>query len=366
MLTRVGVRLCTRISAAWWLSVVTGVAANAAPASASRHVVHPVSSFVARDSSRRAAETMDPPPNVTGPDAPVHVQGRVVKPGAESMIPMSHLMVTLHRVGSDTAGPVDSMRTTADGHYHFDYHRTGASDAVYFTAASYGGVAYFSAPFKSDTPPTTDDAEITVFDTTSKPVPIDVRGRHLVVGALDAQGTRRITEVFELSNDTSVTRVAVGDAPSGASWSVALPSAARQPEVPEGDIPAGAVQFAQGRALVYAPMAPGVKQLVVSYLVPDGAFPLDIALHDSISVFEVLLEEPQATATGVSFRSMGTVSLGGRAFRRFLATNVAANQTVHLDTPSVPRPINPWYMAGLTIVIGGAMVGALAYALKRR
>jgi len=296
----------------------------------------------------------------------VHVRGRVIKPGAESMVPIPHLMVTLHRVGSDTAGPVDSMLTLANGHYQFTYYRSGAADAVYFTAASYSGVAYFSAPFKADAPPTSDDAEITVFDTTSKPVPIDVRGRHLVVGALDSHGDRRITEVFELSNDSSVTKVASGDTPSDASWSVEIPEAAKHPEVPEGDIPAGAVSFTKGRALVYAPMGPGVKQLVVSYLLPESQFPWALTVHEPASLLEVLLEEPTATVSGATFKAMGPVPLGGRSFQRFLGNNVAANTVVRIGVPDSPHPISPWFMAGLTVLIGGAMVGTLAYALRRR
>jgi hypothetical protein len=282
------------------------------------------------------------------------------------MVPVPGIMVTLHRVGSDTAGPVDSMPTSAAGRYHFDYHRTGAADAVYFAAASYGGVAYFSAPFKMGAAPTRDDAEIDVFDTTSGPVPISVRGRHLVVSAVSAGGDRQVTEVFELSNDSTVTRVAVGDAPSDACWSVMLPAGAKDPAVTEGDIPPGAVEFAEGRALVFAPLAPGVKQLVVSYTLPEKAFPLSLALVHGAGVFEVLLEEPTATVTGARLKAMGPVSLAGRQFHRFLATDAPANAVARVEVPVVEEPISTGYMVALTLMIGGAMVGTLAYALRRR
>ena len=72
---------------------------------------------------------------------------------------------------------------------------------MYFASSTHSGVAYFTAPL----PPrdaTGDDAEITVFDTTSAPVRIQTRGRHLVVSASSVDGRRTLVEVFELSNDT--------------------------------------------------------------------------------------------------------------------------------------------------------------------
>ena len=97
------------------------------------------------------------------------------------MITVKQAWVTLHRVAADSSGPVDSVRTDANGRYSIRYKPAGG-DAVYFASSTYSGVAYFTAPL----PPrdaTGDDGEITVFDTTSAPVRIQTRGRHLVVSA---------------------------------------------------------------------------------------------------------------------------------------------------------------------------------------
>lgn len=296
---------------------------------------------------------------------PSHVGGRVVRPGGDSVIAVSNTWVTLHRVGTDHAGPLDSARTNANGSYAFDYERTGAEDAIYFVSSSYGGVAYFTPPLPAGRV-TGDDAEITVFDTTSRAVPMSLRGRHLVVQRPNADGARVITEVFELSNDTSVTRVARGEDANGAVWATPLPSGATSAEVSEGDIPAQAVRFTGGRALLFAPLPPGIRQLAYHYVVGSDDFPMSLPLQRATSVLEVLVEERDARVDGAKLREVAPVALSGREFRRFLAADVPANAviTVHVNTPT--RPLTLWFAAGLTIAIGGAMTWTLARALRRR
>src|SRR5690349_19690226 len=148
--------------------------------------------------------------------------------------PISGVHVVLHRVGPDRAGPLDSMLTDARGRYHFRYAPSGSSEAIYFVSASYDGIAYFSTPLHDEVT-RGDDAQITVFDTTSGPVPIHALGHHIIVGAPDSHGEREAVEVFELGNDSSVTRVTGGtDRPV---WQVRLPLGAASAKVnPSGEI----------------------------------------------------------------------------------------------------------------------------------
>lgn len=291
-----------------------------------------------------------------------------MKPAARAMVAVPGAWVTLHRVGTDTAGPLDSTRTSATGAYTFTYRRFGADDAIYFVSSMYGGVAYISKPLQ---PGTTrgDAAEIDVFDTTSRPVPMTVRGRHLIVSAAGPGGVRTVTEVFDLSNDGSVTRIAAGETPEGAVWASVLPTGARQPQVAEGDVPAQSVKFADGRALVYAPFAPGMKQLVYNYTLPADAFPMSLPLQRQTAVLEVLVEEPRATVTGAALRVVAPVTVEGRHFTRYLASEVPANAALTVEVPKgdpTDEAVSRWYMAGLTLVIGGAMTAVLARAVRRR
>lgn len=280
------------------------------------------------------------------------------------MIPVPDVMVTLHRVGSDMAAPLDSTRADSRGRYRFDFVRSGDRDAIYFVSASYGGIAYFTPPLSSATVEG-EEAEIAVFDTTSAPVPISSRGHHVVVSAVDANGMRNITEVYELANDSSVTRVA-SRRNGGEVWSAILPAKAGNFHVTQGDIPAQAVKFESGKAIVLAPIAPGLKQLAFSYSLPASAFPLSIPIVRETQILEILVEEQQGMVSGAKLEEKDPVALERRSFRRFLAADVPANSVSVIDLPAVAsRGIDPRYLIALTIVIGGAMIFALARALRR-
>ena len=284
------------------------------------------------------------------------------------MEPVSGSWVVLHRVGPDSAGPLDSLRSDALGRYRFQYVRSGSEDAVYFVSAMYGSIAYFSPPL---TEPRIGGAagEIAVFDTTSRRVPISVRGHHLVISAVDAQALRTVVEVFELSNDSSVTRVAANDTPDGATWQTMVLPAASNFRVTQGDIPSQAVTFSKGQVAVYAPLAPGVKQLSFSYSVPASSFPLKLPILDRTDVYEILVEDETGSVTGPNIKEEDPVTVEARNFRRFLGSNVPQNSVAVIDLPpasSSSRAIDPRFMVALTLVIGGAMIFALARALRRR
>lgn len=293
------------------------------------------------------------------------VAGRVVKPGGDSVVAVADAWVTLHRVGTDHAGPVDSTHTNGAGRYDFRYKRTGVSDAIYFVSSSHDGVAYFSHPLNAGDEKG-DDAEIVVFDTTSRHVPMTIRGRHLIVSRAAPDGLRTVTEVFEISNDSSVTRVAPNESDAAAVWSSLIPADASTPVVADGDIPAAAVRFANSRALVYAPFAPGMKQLAFHYNLPADAFPLRIPFDNGAVVFEVLVEDPTGTASGARLAAVAPVAIEGHEFRRYLASDVPANAVAVVTLPEVKQPPALLYVAGLTLLIGGAMTVTLARALRRR
>ena len=294
--------------------------------------------------------------------APRTVNGRVVRPGRSGMITVSQAWVTLHRVAADSSGPVDSVRTDANGRYSIRYKPVGG-DAVYFASSTYSGVAYFTAPL----PPRDaagDDGEITVFDTTSAPVPIQTRGRHLVVSASSVDGRRTLVEVFELSNDSTVT--AVSGARGRATWSAALSPNGKDFQVGQSDIGGKAVQFRDGRVLVYASISPGIRQIAFSYSVPASDFPLEIPVADPVSVFEVLVEDPGATASGGGLAEQQPVSLEGRSFRRFLAQNVrsGAKLVINVGAPTTPRGNRMLYVTVVSAAV--IMLLALGFALTRR
>ena len=301
---------------------------------------------------------------------PRTVDGRVRRPARSGgdttgMAGVANVWVTLHRVGKAAAGPIDSVRSDVAGRYHLSYRLTGEAEAVYFASVSWDGIAYFTAPLKS-VAARGDEAEITVFDTTSQAHPLTVKGRHLIIGAIDSTEKRTVIEVFELSNDslkTLVTREGTAPTPT---WSVAIPQAATDVRVTEGDISADAFTSQPGRVSVFAPIAPGLKQIAFSYRMVAESFPVQLTAEHGATVFEILLEEPKGSVFGTGFANVDPVTLENRNFRRFLAQDVADATPVTIELPTPSASGRNLYIAGLLVAIGCLMVVILYRAQQRR
>lgn len=298
------------------------------------------------------------------PTAPQSVAGRVVRPGDHHMDPIAGMVVTLHRVGSDAQSPIDSVRTDSRGRFTFRYHKTGSTDAIYFVSGMYRGIAYFTPPLQTENV-TGLDAEITVFDTTSRHVPISVRGHHLVISAVDASGMRSVVEVYDLVNDSSVTKIASGNGSASAVWSAPMLPGATGAATREGDFPTAAIAFADQRVSIYAPFAPGLKQLAFGYSLPAKQFPLNIPTLEATGVLEVMLEEKSGTAAGGGLKEQQPVSVESRSYRRFLAADVPVNAVTTIELPPAPATTDPRYLVVLTFVLGAVMIAVLARALRR-
>jgi len=289
------------------------------------------------------------------------VTGRVLRPAADSMRGVAGAWVVLHRVGPEHSGPLDSTRTAGDGRFAIRYAPTGSPDAIYFVSATHDGIAYFSPPL--DTGRTVEAAEIAVFDTTSAPVAIHVRGHHVVVTAREDDGKHEVVEVFELANDSSVTRVAAGEVPV---WSATLPEGATAIRVGAGDLSDDAIRTDSGRVRVYAPLAPGIKQLSYAYRVDADAFPLSLPIEGRGGMLEVLLEEPNAVATAPGLERVEPVTVESRTFNRFLAQEVSRSGSVlRIDvSPTSPAARQVWVVA-IIASIAAAMIVMLARSRRR-
>ena len=298
-----------------------------------------------------------------GPVGARTVAGRVVRPGAEAFEPVNGTWVTLHRVGRDRAGPLDSVRTGLDGSYRFTYQASGAADAIYFVSASYAGIAYFSSGL-AQPDVSGQDAEIQVFDTTSTGIRLTVRGRHIILSA-GTGGTRRaLIEVFEITNDSSKTFIGAND--KAATFRVRIPPGALDFKVAQGDVPADAVAYSNGEVQVQMPFAPGLKRLSFSYSIEADAFPLKLPVQFATGVLEVLAEDPQATVSAPRITETAPASIDGRNFRRFLGNDVPASGVLEMDLPGSGQAQKTRILISLVAAITLAMLVSLARAFGRR
>jgi hypothetical protein len=253
------------------------------------------------------------------------------------------------------------MRTGRDGRFSIRYAPSGSDDAIYFVSAEHDGIAYFSAPI--DTAVAVHETELAVFDTTSGPVPIHVRGRHIVVAAPGEDRDREVVEVFELANDSSVTRVAAGDVPV---WAGTLPAGARDIRLGQSDLSADAIRTDSGRVRLFAPLAPGLKQLSLAYRLDPGAFPLSIPLDAPAGLLEVLVEEPNANAAAPGLTRVDPVSVESRTFNRFLAQDVAPGGVLRIEVPGIGLASRRMWVIAIVTSIAAAMTLVLLRTARRR
>jgi hypothetical protein len=288
------------------------------------------------------------------------VSGRLTVDAAGVPRPVGGTWVILHRVGPDHAGPVDSLRTDALGRFSFRYPRAPEDEAIFFLSGSHGGVAYFSGSIR-DRDVTGGAADIVAFDTSSAPGILRTLGRHIVIGR--PRGDRReVLEVIEISNDTALTIVAAGD--DRPSWTGILPSDAADFAVGEGDVGEGGLTFNDGRLELFAPVAPGIKQVTFGYTLPMAAFPVSIPIGDSLPVLEVLIESRNGSAQGAGLREVDPTVAGERTFRRFLSENAPANAVVRVDVREDRD--GGAILLPLVLVASAILVGALIVVIRRQ
>ena len=272
--------------------------------------------------------------------------------------------VVLHRLGPERSGPIDSIRTGPKGVYSFRYRATGDSSAIYFVTTSYGGIVYPTAPFRSERVGG-EAATIIVFDTSSAPASIKLGGRHLIVGAQQANGRRPIGEVYDLENDTTVTFIARDS--TKPVYTVHVPANAENFRLNgNGEIGAGAVSRRGTDVGVFAPLSPGIRQFAFTYELPSKSFPLVIPATVPIGVFEVLVEDPTADVRAPGIREVQSTDMEGRTFRRFLAQEIPPSGVVTINVPRIPVAEREKVYVGVGVTVLVMMIGTFAFAMTRR
>lgn len=291
------------------------------------------------------------------------VEGRVVRGQRAGTTPVVNQWVVLHRVGRDRAGPIDSVRTSPSGAYRMSYHTSGDSTALYFVSTTYGGVAYFTSPLRVPVV-SGDAAQLTVFDTTSGPVPIRVAGRHLIIGTPQASGRRPVGEVYDLENDTTVTVVARDSLTPV--WTTHVPASAAAFQLnTRGDLVNGAITRNGSTVGLLVPISPGIRQIAFTYELPSNAFPLSVPVERPTGVFELLVQEPTTRVQGIAFHETPPQAVEGRTFRRFLAQDVAASAVIRVDVPRVIGAERERVYIGVATVLLAAMAAALVLTARR-
>jgi hypothetical protein len=263
--------------------------------------------------------------------------------------------VVLHRLTEAARGPVDSVRTGADGRFRF--RLTPDTTALNLVSARHDGIDYFSLPFdgRAGEPVT-----LVVHDTSSR-VPVSVVARHVLIARPSEDGTREVLDLIQLFNASTRTRVAPDSL--SASWAGPLPPGSRGFELNQGDISSDAVLRRGDSAIVSAPLAPGQKQLAFLYRLPAGRQEVEIPIGpDSVGV-NLLVEEEGATVAGSGVALADSQVIQGRAFPRW-SGDLAPNSIVRVSLPGAD-PAAPRILAVLVAMLALTLLVAARRLLPR-
>jgi hypothetical protein len=298
-------------------------------------------------------------PTAQPKESVLRIAGHLVRQTVDGERPLASATVTLHRIGRQS-GPVDSMQTSAQGAFAFEI--SADSSSMYVATARHHGIAYSSSPARLGE--AGGEFEIVTFDTTSQPLRIAVAGRHVIVSLPNARGDRTVIDVLEVENDTVLTRVTADGRPV---FAVQLPGGARNATTRQGDFIGSSVQFAGNEARVIAPMAPGVRQLVLQYVLPATAFPVSLNLAKAVTVLEVLLEEPDATAELApgTLSGVESVTTDGRTFRRALSRTVPEGAVLQINVPDGAAAVSLGAL-GIALLSLAALAGLWWWQRTRR
>jgi len=253
--------------------------------------------------------------------AQVRAGGRIVRLAGSDTVAVPAVAVVLHRVGPRRQGPVDTAVTDARGRFRFSF--APDSGAAFLLSSRFAGIEYFSRPVSAD-PALADTAVTLIVADTSSRQPVTVRQRTLLVSRADESGTRIVIDWIVLSNRGPATRVSPDTVRP--SWGAPLPEAAQNVEMADSRLSQfapEAIAFRGDSVLLFAPLSPGDKELMLQYRIPGELKRFVVPAQVDDSVF-VLVEEAGARVVTPVLAVADSQMIEGRPFRRFAGTMAGA------------------------------------------
>jgi hypothetical protein len=282
--------------------------------------------------------------------------GRVLRPGVRDTVALPRVRVLLHRVGREQQGPIDSLFSDARGRFRFVFRSDTGS--LYLLSARYGGIEYFSSPVHTN-PARPDTAiPLLVYDTSSR-APVEVEAHHLVVPRPGEDGSRSVLDLFVLRNSGLQARV--GADSTRPVWGAPLPAGSLGLQVGESDLSPDAVSRRGDSVYVFAPIAPGEKQLAVQYVIPGEQHVVNFPLEAGGQV-NLLIEGPGSGVSGAPLALADSQLIEGRMFQRWTGKVPpgAAAQVTLVGSRRTPVTVLAGLVAGLALALllaGWRLVG---------
>ncbi|HEY6158390.1 MAG TPA: hypothetical protein VIV88_13105 [Gemmatimonadales bacterium] len=281
--------------------------------------------------------------------------------------PLAGTRVVLHEVSMGGGGrPIDSTSTDARGHYTLTI-RHADSTALYVVSSWRAGIAYFSEPVTPGRSRPAPLRALYVYDTSSAGPAVRVTRRLVTVAKIKRDGSRDVLELLELENPGAATRVAADTLRP--TWAGAIPAAAIQFQVGQGDVSARAVTLRGDSVAVFGPIPPGErKQLSYTYVLPATARRVDLPIDQPIEEVDLLLEDTAAVVRAARLDSLGIEPIEGRRFARYRTPALGAGAPLAIafsDRPLAPEALVPFVVGLAALALAAGFVVALRRGRQR-
>jgi len=289
------------------------------------------------------------------------VSGRVVLGGRDGR-PVAGRFVVLHQITMGDGGPLDSIRTDADGRWRLRVPHVDTT-AIYVVSAQHDGLAYFSQPLRVAPGQAATADPLVLWDTSSSGPPILLRRRLVTVARPSPDGSREVLEILELENVGRETRVPPDTL--RAAWTGAIPAEALSFTVQQGDFSADAVAQRGGTVLLFGPIQPeGRHQLSYRYVLGGAVQSLSLPIDQPTDELDLLFEDTTTAVTAPNLHALGVGPIEQRRFTQFRADSLPAGAAVRIAFPAGRLKIDALLpvIVGLVVVAMGA---GLWIALRR-
>jgi hypothetical protein len=289
--------------------------------------------------------------------AQIRAGGQVVRITASDTLPVAGAKIMLHRIGRDAQGPIDSMASDARGRFRFRFNAD--TGAVYLVSSGWDGIEYFSSPLHTE-PGLPDTALVLVVSDTSSRATVTTVSRHIVISKPTADGLRAALEIVVIANAGPTTRIAPDTLHP--SWTANLPKNVAGFTAGSGDFSSEALVVRNDSVQVFAPIAPGEKQLLYTYALSPSPGKVSIPIGDAVGTLNILLEEQDLQVRGGGLVPIDSQVIEGRTFMKWEGP-VKAGSVIVIDFPGNRIAwVIPALVGGIALVL--IVVGVVA--VRRR
>jgi hypothetical protein len=278
--------------------------------------------------------------------------GRVLRVVAGDSTPVPGSRLILHGIGRAHQGPVDSTVSDAAGRFHFRI-RSDTTE-IFLVSTNYAGIEYFSAPV-TNSQGKGDSAVVLIVSDTSTTAPVRLAARYFVIREASPDGSRPVLDLLVLSNRGEKTRVGVDSLTP--TWTGFVPAGVVGARVGEADFSADAARIKGDSLIIYAPLAPGEKQVTVEYVLPAGT-DLTVPFPDDSVATNVLAQDLNAHVINPAMAMVDTQTIEGESFRRWVGVP-RANSMLRVSFGRAPGEVPRWLLPGMVGLIGAGLIFAL-------